>query len=395
MRSSRDFSESSIDVSAWPVSSCSSLRESRALELLRLDHPPHDIAGHPLGQVDCRPRPRSQGFGEPDVVVREGGGRAELVVRDHDSDRPAAHDQRNEERRAHAHPLRGLLIDLRVVLDRVDPLARPALEDSSRLGAADRERHAHEPVGVLILAVGGGNAKLAATRHGKRDQHEASVDETAEPARDQLEQAVELELSGDRITDLVQRLELAQPAGRALVQASVLDGHRCLRGEKLHELLVLGREVLAALPLGEVEVAVDDAAEPYRNAEERPHRRMVRRKADRSGVFVEIVEPERPRLPDQHTEDASPTRQIADRGVRLGVDSRGHEALEPFPRAVDDPERRVTRAGELGGDLDEPLEQCVERELRAQCDARVDEHAQAIEGSPFRHIPPGSAARGS
>ncbi len=266
---------------------------------------------------------------------------------------------------------------------------RPVLEPPIASAMPD------EPVGVLILAVRGGDPKLAATRHGKRDQHEASFDETAEPARDELEQAVELELSCDRVADLVQRLELAQPAGRALVQASVLDGHGCLRRQELHELLVLGREVLAVLSLGQIEVAVDDTAEPYRNAEERPHRRMVRREADRSGVRREIVEAERLRVSDQHTEDASPTRQIADRGMRLGVDSRGHKALEPFPRAIDDPERRVARPGELRGDLDQPLEQCVERELGAQCDACVDEHAQAIEGSPFRHLPPGSAARGS
>ena len=55
-----------------------------------------------------------------------------LVVRDHDADRPAAHDQRHEERRVHAEPAGGLLVDLRIVEHGVDALAAAALEHAAR-----------------------------------------------------------------------------------------------------------------------------------------------------------------------------------------------------------------------------------------------------------------------
>ena len=49
-------------------------------------------------------------------------------------------------------------------------------------------------------------------------------------------------------------------------------------------------------------------------------------------------------------------------------------------RGVDHAERRVARAGQLRRGLDELLQQRVERELRAERDARVDERAQAVAG---------------
>ena len=103
------------------------------------------------------------------------------------------------------------------------------------------------------------------------------MDELAQPSRDEAEQRLELELAGERVADLVQRLELAQPAGRRLVEPRVLDRDRGLGGEQLRQLLVLLGERPAALLLGQVQVPVGDAAKQDRHAEEGLHRRVVRR----------------------------------------------------------------------------------------------------------------------
>jgi hypothetical protein len=46
---------------------------------------------------------------------------------------------------------------------------------------------------------------------------------------------------------------------------------------------------------------------------------------------------------------------------------------------IDHCKRRVSSAGELGRRFDDPLEEGIEREFRAQGDARVDEDAEPID----------------
>ena len=172
------------------------------------------------------------------------------------------------------------------------------------------------------------------------------------------------------------RLELARPAGRGLVEARVLDRHRRLSGEERDELLVLVREVLAALLLGEVEVAVGDAAQQDRHAEEAAHRRMSRREADRARILREVVQPQRPRLADQHPEDAAPARQVADLRAQVVVDAVGDELLQLDPVRVDHAERGIASAGQLGRGLHEPVEQRVERQLRGDGESRREQRTQ-------------------
>ena len=102
------------------------------------------------------------------------------------------------------------------------------------------------------------------------------------------------------------------------------------------------------------------------------------------GSSREIVQPQRLRVADQDAEDPAAARQVADRGVRLGVDSGGDEALERRAAPVDHAQRRVARAGQLGGRLDEPLQQRVERELGRQGDAGLDQRPQAVFARPDR-----------
>ena len=65
-------------------------------------------------------------------------------------------------------------------------------------------------------------------------------------ATDELKAGAQLDLLDQRADHLVQRLKLARPARRGLVQPCVLDRDCRLCGEQRDDLLVLGRERLAA-----------------------------------------------------------------------------------------------------------------------------------------------------
>ena len=90
---------------------------------------------------------------------------------------------------------------------------------------------------------------------------------------------------------------------------------------------------------------------------------MVGWKPDRAGIVRNVVEAERLCLVNQHAEDAAPTWQVADGREGLRVEPRRHEALELGAVRIDDPERRILRARQLGRRLRKPLEKRVERKL--------------------------------
>ena len=273
-------------------------REPLSLELLRLDDAPHGIAGHALRQVHCDRGPGGEGLGEPKVVVVETRVRAEVVVRDDDPDRFPLRDERHVQARVDAEAACGRLVDLGVLEDGVDPLAAAAVDDASHLRVVEVELHAREPVGAL--AVGGSNDQpVARPRQG--DQDDAGLDQLPQPAGDEVEQRRQLELRGECDPDLVQRLEPVQPASGRLVEPRVLDRDGRLRGEQLRQLEVLLGERPAAVLLGQIQVPVRDAALEDRDAQERLHRRMVGREANRAWIVGDVVEQERFGLADQYT----------------------------------------------------------------------------------------------
>jgi hypothetical protein len=100
---------------------------------------------------------------------------------------------------------------------------------------------------------------------------------------------------------------------------------------------------------------------------------VVRRKPDRAVVAYDVVQAQRTRVANQHAEDAAAARQLADRGVGLGVDAVRDEALELLAARVEDAESRVACAGQLRGGLNEALEHRVERQLGAERDSGLDE----------------------
>jgi len=65
----------------------------------------------------------------------------------------------------------------------------------------------------------------------QEDGDEASVEEIAQTPRDEVQQPVEVGLGRKRISDLVQRFELARPLRGGLVEPRILDRDRGLSGE--------------------------------------------------------------------------------------------------------------------------------------------------------------------
>ena len=348
--------------------------EPLALELLGGDDPAQRVALDPLRELHRDRRSCGEGLREPHVVVGEacicGAG---LVVGSDHADRPAVDDERHPDSRAGADLPRQAAVYLGVVDDRVDPLTAAALEHAAslRLGTCDRR-----PAQLFRAFAGRSHdSQLVSTRR-QRDHDDARVEQFQQPLRDELEQAVELGLPRERTAHLDQRLELPRPARRRLVQARVLDRDRRLRGQQLDQLLIFRAEVASALLLGQIEVAVGDPAQQHRHAEERRHRRMVRREADRARVVADRVQAQRVRVGDERAEDSAALGQVADRRPCGVVDAVGDEALEPRARPVDHAQRRVARAGQLGGQLGQPLKQAVEGELGSQGYPGLDEGAQ-------------------
>ena len=81
---------------------------------------------------------------------------------------------------------------------------------------------------------------------------------------------------------------------------------------------------------------------------------------------------------DEHAEDPAAAGQLADRVTRRLVEAVGDEPLQASAAPVDHAERRVARAGELGGDPHERLQDGVERELRGDRDPGLDERAPSV-----------------
>jgi hypothetical protein len=339
-------------------------REAGALELLRLHDAAERIEADALGEIDRDRGARDEGLREPDVPLLEPRVGAELVVRHDDPERPAANGEGEVDRRRDAELARNPLIDLGVVDHRVHALRVAPLEDPADLRGAELQLDADE-----VLAPGGRPHAQRPLGVRQCDQDDPRSDELLHAARDEVEERAELDLRCERVPDLVERLELTKPAGRGLVEPRVLDRDGGLRREELGELLVLLRELGAVLLLGEVKVAVGDAAQHDRHAEERAHGRVVAREADRPRVLGDVVEAERLRVTDEHSQEPAPPWELADRRVRLGIDARREEPLEALSGAVDHAERGIARGRQLCCGRHDPLEQRVERELRRQSDA--------------------------
>ena len=258
-------------------------REPAPLELLGVDDAPKRVAGNALGKVDGDRRAGCERLRKADVVVGETRVAAELVVDGDQADRRGANDERHPEPRPRTEAANDIVIDVRIVQHRVAPLAAAEVEDAAALRGCPPHRPAEE---ALTALTGDRREPQLGVADGKHHRDDAGVEQLPQPPRDEVEEPLDVGLGRERVADLVQRLELPRPLRRSLVEPSVLDRDRRLRGEQRDDFLVVLGEVLAARLLGQVEVAVGDPAQQDRHAEKRVHRRMVRREPDRARVVA-------------------------------------------------------------------------------------------------------------
>ena len=157
----------------------------------------------------------------------------------------------------------------------------PARSTSSSASGSQPE---DEVADVADRAVDGLDGALDALRRRRRVGRHQLVDvlERQADGVEPLDEAV-VEVLADALA-LLEHGQLAQ----LLVHAGVVDGQAGVPREGLHEPLVVLAEGLAALLVGEVQVADDAALDAHRHAQEAVHRRMVGREADRSAGRLDV-----------------------------------------------------------------------------------------------------------
>ena len=94
-----------------------------------------------------------------------------------------------------------------------------------------------------------------------------------------------------------------------------------------------------------------------------------------------FAQPQRLAIADQHAEDPAPARELADRPVRLLVDPRREEALEPLAALVEHADRRVAGARQLARDVEHAREDGLRIELGDQRAPDVEQPPEP----PFIH----------
>ena len=187
------------------------------------------------------------------------------------------------------------------------------------------------------------------------------------------------------LVEHLQPLELPALAFGLVVQARVLDRDRGLGREDHEHAFVLLVEHLGALLVGQVDVPEDGPSPDDPSAQERGHRRVVRREPHRSRVRADVGDPQRALFAGEGSEQAVAGGRVPERRSFLGRDPDGDEVLDRPAVRRQHAERSVPCAREVHGELDDPLEHRVERELRGEGHAGLDQAAIPVAGG----VPPG------
>ena len=213
---------------------------------------------------------------------------------------------------------------------------------------------------------------------GAADQAHATLERQAR--REETLNHRVVEIAGDALPVLYER-ELLQ----ARVEPGVLDGYSGGASEGHDQLLIDVGEHLGGRLLGQVQVAEHLVAEADRHAEERVHRRVVRREAIAVGMLAEIGEPQRLGIDNEQTQDAMTLRQVSDRTMRVIVDANGDELGEEGARLVEHAERAVASIDQVGGGFDDAPEQGGQVETRADCEHGFEKSVQLSRAGELRH----------
>ena len=202
-----------------------------------------------------------------------------------------------------------------------------------------------------------------ATALAQQDHEPAGAGQSPAALDDQLQDPCEISLTADRPRDRRRRLqapdgtlEFTAALLAVLVEPGVLDRDRRPLREHQDRLFVGLAERLAVGLVAQVQIAPRLAADQHRYAEERLHRRMAGREAERARIVAHGVEPQRPRVGDHRPEDAAPARRIADLAVRGLRDAVRDEALELGAALIENAERRIAGARHVRGRREHAVE---------------------------------------
>ena len=273
-------------MSAWPVSSCSSRASRRRSSSCASIDAPEGVARDALGQVDGDRRARRERLGQAEVVVREARrpGRACRGRRSRRSPAPRATSGTHSPVRAPSSA-RDLLIDLGIVEHGVD-CARSA-RAPARGRSSTPQRGIVRPTSPSAPSPATAAKRSSSAPAGSATATSRASSSSRSRARDRGRAAGRgRSRSRARCRPRSATRAAATSASRPRTGGRSRSRPRPGAASSVDELLVLVGEVLAALLLGQVEVAVGDAAQQDRHAEERAHRRMVRREPDRARVLA-------------------------------------------------------------------------------------------------------------
>jgi hypothetical protein len=162
------------------------------------------------------------------------------------------------------------------------------------------------------------------------------------------------------------------------VEAGVLDGHAGGGGERDDEFLVDVAEHLGRPLVGQVQVPEHLVADQDGHAQERPHRRMVRREAVAVGMLAQVGQPQWLGIDDEEAEDAVASGQVPDRPVCVRVDTHGEELGEAGPALVEHAQCAVAGVDEFGGRGDDPLQHRRQVEIGADRHDAVEEATERL-----------------
>ena len=144
-----------------------------------------------------------------------------------------------------------------------------------------------------------------------------------------------------------------------------------------HGLVSLG-EVAAVALLGEVQVPEDAAARDHWHPEERPHRRVVRREADRARIGPDVGEPQRPGVGDEHAQDPPAGREVADGGALVVAETGRDELGQLVARLVEHADRPVPRPRQIARELHETRQDLLKLEPTGDRHAGVENGLETI-----------------
>lgn len=119
------------------------------------------------------------------------------------------------------------------------------------------------------------------------------------------------------------------------------------------------------------------------------HRRMVRGKANRSGIVLDVAEGKRHTVMDQCAEQSMPLRKWADPGDHIGIHSRSDE-LEKSSVDIGDANRGVAGGHDSPSNIHKSLQDTVEAILGGDGERCLIRQEQRIVGVAVDNPLPGA-----